>query len=157
MVHLFRLATVAYTIVTTAETTDGEQANERNTTSHRESARTAASPEGTDFETVTFNANRISSKEHMYIQQTLNTTAHCFILTGTLEWNEINAILCIFDVQDAGFSEEWSASTEDRSRQRQIEVQANIASNQNRPTEYRSVTAPQPHPHPEFEAEERTC
>lgn len=60
---------------------------------------------------------------------------------------------------EAGFSEEWSASNEERSRQRQVEVQANIASNPNRPTEYRTVTAPQQQQQPqqELEAEERMC
>lgn len=58
----------------------------------------------------------------------------------------------------AGFSEEWSATNEERSRQRQVEVQANITSNPNRPTEYRTVTAPQqPQPQQEIEAEERMC
>lgn len=43
---------------------------------------------------------------------------------------------------EAGFSEEWTSTNEERSRQRQVEVQANIVTNPNRPTEYRTVTTP---------------
>lgn len=42
--------------------------------------------------------------------------------------------------QSGGFTQEWSNSTEQRVARRQIEVQANIAGNPNRP-EYRTVTA----------------
>lgn len=60
---------------------------------------------------------------------------------------------------EAGFSEDWTSTNEERSRQRQVEVQANIATNPNRPTEYRTVTAPQAQAqsHQELEAEERKC
>lgn len=57
---------------------------------------------------------------------------------------------------EAGFSEEWSATNEERTRQRQVEVQANITNNPNRPTEYRTVTAPPAPSQQEMEAEERT-
>lgn len=56
---------------------------------------------------------------------------------------------------EAGFSEEWSNTNEERSRQRQVEVQANITTDPNRPTEYRTVTTPQTQAHHEPE-EERT-
>ncbi|XP_055322545.1 presenilin homolog isoform X2 [Sitodiplosis mosellana] len=113
-------STVAYSIMTTTESTDAET-GERNVSRRRQAEPTAsptASPtaEGTDFQMVTFKEN------------------------GTI----------------TGFSEEWSSTNEERSRQRQVEVQANIASNPNRPTEYRTVTAPQqPPPQQEMEAEER--
>lgn len=58
-------------------------------------------------------------------------------------------------ISESGFDEEWAATSEERSRQRQVEVQANVASNPNRPTEYRTVTAPQGQPMQELEAEER--
>ncbi|XP_031618436.1 presenilin homolog isoform X2 [Contarinia nasturtii] len=93
-------STVAYSIMTTTESTDAET-GERNESRRRQSERTASSAE------------------------------------------------------DAGFSQEWTSTSEERSRQRQVEVQANIASNPNRPTEYRTVAAPQAQPHPELEAEER--
>lgn len=61
-----------------------------------------------------------------------------------------------FPLGDAGFNQEWASGTGERSRQRQTEVQANIANNPARP-EYRTVTAPSPleQLHQEFEAEER--
>ena len=42
-------------------------------------------------------------------------------------------------VESAGFSQDWSSSARQRGQQRQIEVQAN---DQNRPTQYRTVTRP---------------
>lgn len=56
----------------------------------------------------------------------------------------------------AGFSETWQSTTGERSQRRQVEVQANIDNNPNRPAEYRTVTTAQTQSHPEFEAEERT-
>lgn len=57
---------------------------------------------------------------------------------------------------EAGFSEEWASTSEERTRQRQVEVQANVANNPNRPTEYRIVTTPPAQTqNPEQEAEER--
>lgn len=54
----------------------------------------------------------------------------------------IISILILFSLVEAGFSEEWTSTNEERSRQRQVEVQANIGNNPNRPTEYRTVTTP---------------
>ena len=42
--------------------------------------------------------------------------------------------------QSGGFTQEWSNSSDQRVARRQIEVQANITGNPNRP-EYRTVTA----------------
>lgn len=74
-------------------------------------------------------------------------------------WLLVIHSLCIFIVlSEAGFSQEWTANNEQRSRQRQVEVQANVTNNPNRPTEYRTVTAPQSPPNNannEQEAEER--
>lgn len=54
----------------------------------------------------------------------------------------------------AGFTQEWSASVDERTERRQIEVQANP----NRPAEYRVVTSSTGNatnlPDPLFEAEE---
>uniref|UniRef100_U5EXI3 Presenilin n=1 Tax=Corethrella appendiculata TaxID=1370023 RepID=U5EXI3_9DIPT len=44
----------------------------------------------------------------------------------------------------AGFTQDWAASSTDRSVRRQIEVQANIAANPNRSNEYRTVTTSAP-------------
>lgn len=69
-----------------------------------------------------------------------------------------NYIICyLIFFEEAGFSEEWNSTNEERSRQRQVEVQANITNNPNRPAEYRTVTAPQAQSQQEVEAEERTC
>lgn len=59
-------------------------------------------------------------------------------------------------IKEGGFNQEWATTTTERTRQRQIEVQANIDGNPNRP-EYRTVAAPSPleELHQEFEAEER--
>lgn len=51
-------------------------------------------------------------------------------------------VLFDFIVSEAGFSEEWASTSDERSRQRQVEVQANVVNNPNRPTEYRTVTTP---------------
>lgn len=62
-------------------------------------------------------------------------------------------------LSEAGFSEEWTSTNEERSRQRQVEVQANIVTNPNRPTEYRTVTTPPTAAQTQYhdqEAEERT-
>lgn len=57
---------------------------------------------------------------------------------------------------EAGFSEEWASTSDERTRQRQVEVQANIVNNPNRPTEYRTVTTPPTQTQfSEQEAEER--
>lgn len=56
----------------------------------------------------------------------------------------------------AGFSQEWHSNAGERTQRRQVEVQANIDNNPNRPAEYRTVTTAQTETHPEFEAEERT-
>lgn len=45
----------------------------------------------------------------------------------------------MFFSESAGFNQEWSNETRQRSRQRQIEVQAN---EQNHSTQYRTVTRP---------------
>lgn len=62
-------------------------------------------------------------------------------------------------ISDAGFTEEWSTTSDERTRQRQVEIQANVSGNPNRPMEYRTVTATATHqqPNPEPEAEERMC
>lgn len=95
-------STVAYSIMTTTETSDGEAA-ERNVTRRHQNER--MSPDG----------------------------------------------------EEAGFSEEWTSTNEERSRQRQVEVQANIGNNPNRPTEYRTVTTPptQAQQYSDQDAEER--
>lgn len=53
---------------------------------------------------------------------------------------------------EAGFDNEWQATSGDRIRRRQIEVQAN---NPNQPSEYRTVTTPQPRAQTEIDPEER--
>lgn len=65
--------------------------------------------------------------------------------------NNMEFYLCT----EAGFNQEWQSTTNERSRTRQIEVQANVDNNPNRSTEYRTVPAPDPQFHAEFEAEER--
>lgn len=59
------LATVAYSIMTTTETNDGE-ATERNVSRRRPAERTSPtspSAEGTDFQMVTFKENGTISKQ----------------------------------------------------------------------------------------------
>lgn len=58
---------------------------------------------------------------------------------------------------EAGFDGEWTATNQQRSQQRQVQVEANIATtaNPNRPTQYRTITATQTQQHAEQEAEER--
>lgn len=58
-------------------------------------------------------------------------------------------------IPEAGFNPEWESASTERSRRRQVEVQANIDGSSSRPNEYRTVTAPQTQLHSEFEAEER--
>lgn len=41
--------------------------------------------------------------------------------------------------EEAGFTEQWAETSQERTQRRQIEVQANISSNPNRSTEYRTV------------------
>lgn len=55
-------ATVAYSIMTTTETSDGESA-ERNASRRHQNERTSPSAEGTDFQMVTFKENGTSSKQ----------------------------------------------------------------------------------------------
>lgn len=61
-VFFLHLATVAYSIMTTTETSDGESA-ERNASRRHQNERTSPSAEGTDFQMVTFNENGTSSKQ----------------------------------------------------------------------------------------------
>lgn len=56
--------------------------------------------------------------------------------------------------ENEGFTEQWASTTTERAAQRQVEVQANLTNNPNRP-EYRTVTTqPQPQADPQFEAED---
>lgn len=57
--------------------------------------------------------------------------------------------------ENAGFTQQWAASTSDRTARRQVEVQANVANNANRAPEYRTVTTHQtPNEPNQYEAEE---
>lgn len=53
----------------------------------------------------------------------------------------------IFMTDDAsGFTRQWAATADERVERRQVQVEANQTGNQNRPAEYRTVTAPPPPP-----------
>lgn len=57
--------------------------------------------------------------------------------------------------EEAGFTEEWATTSNERVDRRQVEVQANVAGNPNRPSEYRTVAMHQPQNETnQFEAEE---
>lgn len=53
------------------------------------------------------------------------------------------------ETETAGFTPQWSSTTNERAARRHTEVQANIAGNPNRP-EYRTVTTGQPENEPHF-------
>lgn len=53
---------------------------------------------------------------------------------------KINIIICCFIEVDAGFTQEWASTTNQRIARRQIEVQANNSGNPNRSVEYRTIT-----------------
>jgi presenilin 1 len=56
-----------------------------------------------------------------------------------LKFKVIKCELLKYLADQGGFNQEWASTTRQRVQQRQIEVQAN---DQNRPTQYRTVTRP---------------
>lgn len=67
----------------------------------------------------------------------------------------MQGIPSILGGEGAGFTEEWATTSNERVDRRQVEVQANVAGNPNRPSEYRTVAMHQPPTETnQFEAEE---
>ena len=73
---------------------------------------------------------------------------------GKVSFTIFFKVLTIKFFLDHGFSPDWEATSQQRSQRRQMEVQANLSSDQNASVEYRTVTrpaGPAPNPQPEEE------